>query len=289
MTKKQGLSSFVIGHNLKLYVKCMPINKRRSSLKDFFPFNANAAILLSAFTVLAYLCTYIFERSYCVSFNIPTEFISIDLNVLLPFWTIAIVLVFIIITITIAGYITLVTFKAKQKLYNFLLGNFILLWSFIILLYWHPEYRKYPDFYFEAFCVFNIILGIIIFALAKKKSTHEVPDEKREPLPAEYNNADLNRQFQTAINIFLVTFAIIIGAISDEVGKSAAKNKQDFYVFSDNKNVVVIRIYGDKIICKQLDTTKKKLRTGVIVIRNDAEHPLKLDLMHFGQLANGNL
>ncbi|HTK21636.1 MAG TPA: hypothetical protein VL442_19090 [Mucilaginibacter sp.] len=263
----------------------MDSDSKDFSLKQIFPFNVNAAILLAVFTAFAYACSYIYERSYCINFKIPSELISIDLSVLLPFWIITTIVVIISVFTLVLGYTTISRFKQKQKLYTFLKYNLILILSLGVSWYLHPDFAKlHKEFYYIGFSIFNILLIVVLIA-SKKRQDDQESNLDSEPSGNRTDLKVLANNLQSAINSFLIIIVVVTGMMSDEAGASAAKKRVNFYVLSDNNNMVVIRIYGEKVICKELDATRKRLTDKIMVIKNDAEHPLKLEEKHLGILA----
>ena len=71
-------------------------------------------------------------------------------------------------------------------------------------------------------------------------------------------------------------------------GETDASEQQDFLVPSTYQNSVVLRIYGDNLICAELDPQGTKLTDRFFTMSMDDEPKPYLSLQEIGRLAPGN-
>jgi len=225
-------------------------------------------ILIALATLLGYLIAYRYESGYMSFFGVPDDFIEINLiRVLIAGFTIFSVLLTFIVMIEgllfllpkDLGFFT----RPLLKLSPFLLA------VVISLLTYGLEWRKY---------IFLLILLIIfsflefVFPLLSQKEVKGY----REKLIAQdkydteristrfishfYENVERPTIFIFAIILFVVLFAATFG-------ESKAMRQIDYLTINTSPEAVVIRTYGDKLICLPFDRKSKEFKKRFFVIK----------------------
>lgn len=84
---------------------------------------------------------------------------------------------------------------------------------------------------------------------------------------------------------YYLFWLFLIFWIAGSAGKAKAVNEQEFFVLASAPNTVVLRIYGDRMICAPFNREDRKVERSLIIYRTDANPPLKLMLEEVGPLS----
>ena len=82
--------------------------------------SVDSAIILTSLTAFAYISTFLYELGYCQVFNIPKEYISVDINAMLPFWTIIILIFALFLTFHFIAVAIIYKIQKLSYLYSIL-------------------------------------------------------------------------------------------------------------------------------------------------------------------------
>ncbi len=220
-------------------------------------------IIIPVVPILAYLFAYIFEYRYAKYFEIPTYFISVDINTFF----------------TLAGYLYLAL---------------IILFNLMLIVFPHiknlpPKIaegikRLFPTLFFTIITIalfrkqwkewigFIIPLAILFFAmyilplLGKKGKTYvEKVTEAANRVDNEFDffldpilGGMRNKINKFGLNIIL--FIIWGGVLCSILGKAEAVNQKSFLVTQNPKELVALRHYNNKFICLPFDREKHSVK-----------------------------
>lgn len=223
---------------------------------------------------LGYLLAYTHELGYCNVFKIPKELILLD-------WTTVIVGV----SATFGASLLLVWFitmlflpmqskrpmgPIKRRLYFFfLVFVFTLLFSYKYLI---VKEVIYPIAYLVALAVFLFLIPIFT------KDAKEAVGYRNKLAAYDELQRKSEAPFFKRVGLKeLVLFIFLIGIFPFSYlgGRATAINQDEFYVPSTYPNSVVLRIYGDRLICAQLNKERREVeRTYFILRTNDEPRPM---------------
>jgi hypothetical protein len=86
--------------------------------------------------------------------------------------------------------------------------------------------------------------------------------------------------------IGILFFVLLLLSLSYLSGENTATRQEYFLAPSTNENSVVLRIYGDELICTQLDKQSNKPNGKLFILKLDDEPRPVLSLQKVGPLVN---
>lgn len=225
-------------------------------------------ILIGIVSLLGYLLTYVFQMGFASYFSIPIEFINIGLNEILFTTTLAIIIIYI--TISLSAFFSRAKFK---RLFRTLISIFL-----IVLIIFLKN---------SAFFIFVFIL-VIAFVLSpflqsqfysKKLIIETGTIETRTKTNTFFEQYLLKKSFFIfAIPLFII-FTYVFGILS-------AQSKHSFLTTKTktNTDIVVLAIYNNSIICAPLDRKNKTIEKHLYIFNKDSEDLSILKLERIGPL-----
>ncbi len=243
--------------------------------------------LLSGFGVavlsgMAYLMSYLYEVGYAGFFGIPERMIKLDL---------------ISVCFSVGAIFA---------------SLFILFFAINLVYMWRPVrpgplgrcfFRLSPILIVVAICrfftedwllfispvgTFMIVLIFIefVFPLFQRGKTY------REKLEAQ---EEVERNVQTIPDLMmrspggrtaLISILLILYLLSMPwlIGYSQASKRGNFLMISGEDDIVVLRMYGDRLICAPLDRVDRTVHRSILIMVNSPGKPLRLDWEKVGPL-----
>jgi|WetSurMetagenome_2_1015567.scaffolds.fasta_scaffold12007_5 hypothetical protein len=241
--------------------------------KIFFT-GINESISLLLLPTFSYFLLYVHEIGYCKCFGIPPYLIKPDLSTFLwfslPVFGISYFLVQLIDSL----------FSLKEMPTNVgpIRRILILYFPFVLLfLILEVIYRwQWKRFEFQAiilaltlFVVMMAdVLAIVISVISKGKGQSLLSELKglEQVLKFTYLRSRVGRQMLLLLFLFMIGFLI-----SFSLGESEALNQEVFLVPTSHPNSIVVRNYGDKIICIDLGKEEKNLPNYFFVLQLGAD------------------
>jgi amino acid transporter len=251
--------------------------------KIFLFFKNNPALLVTAFTAYGYYCAYFYEVGYCNYFHIPSIYINVEIINIIYF------------TASTSGIILLIAFHLRGVVFDrpnitrtrkraFFELNFvaIVIWYFFTLTFEVP--KKFFWIYLSALIILNLALRSYFWYLRKKAArltvryTGEFPNDSPESINEKVaiklnpKNADNSIKRQLTFMEELINYAIgvfIMPAVFLVFGFGAAQKQTYFSFLSQHPTMMVIKKYGDEIICKNYDKKSKKIGDSTLIFKLD--------------------
>lgn len=206
-------------------------------------------LLIVIATALGYGLAYVHELGYCEVYHIPVDLIRLDLTTILVAITaslggLAILVWLVFQTMTIPLYISAI----RKKIY-LALSCFILLGLFGFF-YLTVEEFKQLGIMFLFFLLFVFVAPWLIRKIPTKRKRLDIPIDR-------WMN---NKYFQYGfIVVFVIAFIFVSGYLA---GRSDAWKKEIFLVPSSNPELVVLKVYGDNVVCGKLVQKSDEIGLG---------------------------
>ena len=212
------------------------------------------ALIIAISPVLGYSLAYVYQLGYCSVFNIPTDLIKLDLTTVLMAiaGTLGVLFFFSGFIFMILSIPRNISTIRRNILFSLVLLFFLFIFS---LLFFTTSEAEQVAIMYGIFLLF-IFLGP---SVARKISGIKWGKVKNESDKASADRVSqiINTKYfkYSMLGVILLVMVIYCGALA---GRSDGMNKQIFYVPSSNPNSVVLKIYGDNMICTSLTYSQNK-------------------------------
>jgi len=215
----------------------------------------NASIFITLISALCYLLAYVYQFGQCLYYNIPDNFIEMDLQTVIPFASFVLVVLLVIGAITyIFEDVFIETFLTSFQRNSF---RFLVLFvPFITYLLRIAEIIS-SQYAYGVLGVTFVLTFVLLYVFNRRNKKHHIPAPVDSP-----NETKFNFEIVYAV----MAFAMFIVAFG-EAGYLQASYKNKFYVVEHDKgNVALIKKYGGKLFCKQFDAQTHKFKNSFIII-----------------------
>lgn len=230
---------------------------------------ANPTLGLALASAYVYLCTYEYETSYLKEFNISSNFFFFDINIVLrDSYEVLLAAGEIIILheslFMLCGGL-LKKYPNQRKIIRATIA--LVLLGIIFLLYFPYKPKTsllmvsiIAGVFIGAFLIFFIWIATSMLIEKIQKKTYIPPEQT-----AITNEATFSKWYSLVITIGYPFY------ICSMLGQGAAFHETTFQVFNDSTKAVVIRKYGDALICKDLTKLHKVGAKTIIYKISDAK------------------
>lgn len=234
---------------------------------------------------IAYYLVFTYESAYCRLFGIPAGFIHPDLTTILIYTSVVVGAGFLLVML-IDAWIDLLrappAIHPAQHLIRLYLPFFLLL--LLLFSVYGSHWRKWL---WLALPLAVGTAGDFFIALLGDK---QKPYLTRLQGPAALMSGpgtvwDIARK---RLDLELVTFLIAMyfaRLISSSLGEAEALNQRVFLVPSAHPDSVLVRAYGDKILCAEVDPKTKKLMKQLFILTAGSDEALHFDTKEIGPLS----
>jgi hypothetical protein len=218
------------------------------------------AIILAFASVSAYYFSFSYEKSFLLYFGVPSQFITIDLTTLLSFGVI--VLFVILFVFPVLNLFMIIVSRIKNEHIVRLIRPY---WFFLIIFLTDiylfglekPEYLGILLVICLVFLFFDFIFPLLT-QRDKKTYTEKLIGQEEIESSIQYLPKNINIKFGREVAIFITLF--ILGVmISSDAGLAEAIRKEDYLFINTQPQLIVIRIYSNRLICAQYDEMKKEV------------------------------
>jgi|ERR1700722_7884739 len=244
------------------------------------------AVILFLAPALAYFLAFKYEQGYCGTFGVPYYFIKPDLTEILIFTSVAmgysITLFYVFDAWLDNGKINS---NPQIKPWQHLIVKYLplfALFGFMVIVY-AEFWRKWIWF----FCLFGIIVGLdMLVALtldSKDKSfTERLVKANVMDHPSSIFFKMRNRVGRAGA--LLISLVFLGSILATFIGNSEALRQTSFLVPSSNTNAIVIRSFGDKLICVEINPKTKIPTKTFFLLSVGSDNNLQLNLKDIGPL-----
>lgn len=241
---------------------------------------------------IGYAAAYLREWGFCHVFGIPIEFIQLSVTTVLIAITSGVGVMFLLFWLAdlFYGFRQQRNAKRSAPIRRRLVFDALYLIFFGCLFGLFPVLIRYwplPAFLFLALVFNQFLLPLIIQTnIAGYTNKLEAQDQMDTEAPGllDYFAARVGRAFI----FFGIAVLVFLGSMF-LTGYQTAVTQTDFLVPSTNEDLVVLRIYGDNLICAHYDIETKEAYKTFIVIKSDDEPRPILRLVRLGPLVSPNI
>lgn len=219
-------------------------------------------IIIAASPVMAYILLYCYEAGFIDSFMIPREFMAIELP--------SVVLIAALTLALISSGMFLIIPLIRSKIEILQKFGWILLIGAISLPTFLLSLVKMSKLISAVFLVIYLLI-IVSLLISRRKITI-----------VDYFNRYLGHE----ITFFTPMILLLLsgGILANVIGLADAQTKEEFLIIKTSSEMVVLRIYGDKLICAPFDRTKKEVKRTFSILKIAEDSNLKLSLEKVGPL-----
>lgn len=227
------------------------------------------SIILAGIPTLGYTLAYVHELGFCNEFEIPNEFIILDWTSIL--FAIGKILGIVLILLLYVQVFVVLKFWSEK------LGpiNQRLIRYFVIFLPLLIISIPYPSFWLEVLLVFLFFISLLLFVdflqpLIKSTDVKGYRNKLKHQDEFFERKIPWLDRFIRKIgmrNILILFFIIpLLFVASNFDGGDTAKRQEEFLIPSTNQQLVVLRIYGDNLICAPLDREAKEIERSFYIL-----------------------
>jgi hypothetical protein len=244
------------------------------------------AVILFLAPALAYFLAFKYEQGYCGTFGVPYYFIKPDLTEILIFTSVAMGYSITLFYVFDAWFDNgKINSNAQIKPWLHLIVKYLplfCLFGFIVIIYaefWH----KWSWF----FCLFGIIIGLDTLVALTLDSNSKSFTERLVRANAMDHPSSIFFKIRSRIGragALLISFVFLGSILATFIGNSEALHQTSFLVPSSNTNAIVIRSFGDKLICVEIDPKSKIPTKTFFILSTGVDNNLRLNLQKIGPL-----
>lgn len=218
---------------------------------------------------LAYCLTYIYEMAYIGVFKIPYEFVVISwMNVFPVAGKIFLILVLLLLSIQVLwAYLPEIAVKwgPIRRIFIKVLGA--LLPTIILLVPLKTFWSTLPLIVGSWAIVFLLCYLLVPLMTQKEIKGYRnklIAQERVDEAPATGQDKTVIRYIGGRRGIVIVFILPLLLFSAHIGGMNDAESKVEFLIPSTTQELVVLRVYGDNLICAPLDRENKEIERGFL-------------------------
>ena len=245
-------------------------------------------IIIAASPILAYLYTFRYESAFASMFKIPLRLIELNLTTFFVMvGTLAVVFFIVISFYNLIYQFIAVPFKKEEVIYGRIISLTPLFFMFAADVYLFGWLWRF--WVASLFVMFLVAFFFFLFPLISQRSKGSYLEKLRAD--DEYDAEHAQGLIVTLARSvgykhwYYFFWLYVIFCIAGSAGKAKAVKENEFFVLASSPNTVVLRIYGDRIICAPFNREDRKVERSLVIYRTDANLPLKLMLEEVGPLS----
>jgi hypothetical protein len=250
------------------------------------------AIFVAILSAAGYGIAYIHELGYNGEFLIPTQFIVLDLTTILI--TIGKILAVAAVAFIIVdfGYVLSIILGGRLESSKWMPYVRLSMPILVLVIFILAVLLKYPSLWPEMLPTVPMILFFIYIVFGLPLFTQKTQRGYEEKLKAELRRqaqfhdpvSDFFRRYLTLKVVVAFTLVCFIFLAAYFSGIGDARSQTEFLVPSKYPGVVVLRAYGDNLVCANFNKDTKEVTSRVFILRADADPELILVLSDIGPL-----
>ncbi len=247
-------------------------------------------LILAAVPFLGYLTIFVYELGFLTYFGIPYEFIQ-------PTFTSVCLVSAVIIGVLLFSFVSGHCFTVfLTTIFPIKEGSLLraikrISWQIFVLLFfvifWGKEWKQYlgPIMIFSMVVFFEFLWPLITGHKKKsynEKLAHQEDIERKyDPEFRIFFNFIDERLGRRNVAVFLTVALFMLFVY--QAGLIKAKQKDAFWQI-DGEQSIVLRIYGDTLICANFDTEKHAVGDQFSIVKIAPEKKLSLKMIKTGRL-----
>lgn len=226
------------------------------------------SIILAGIPILGYMLAYVHEVGFCSEFGIPYEFIILDWTRILIAIGKIIGIAFVLLLYLQVLVVSKPWIKKLGPINARLVKYIAVLFPFIIITI------PYRSIWFDMLLVFLIPVSVFVFfdflyPLIKWKDIKGYRNKLKRDDEFDISKNTLLDSLMERIGLSIVVIIAFIGVLliaSYFNGSDTAQRQEEFFIPSTNQQLVVLRIYGDNLICAPLDREAKEIERNFFIL-----------------------
>jgi hypothetical protein len=219
-------------------------------------------IIIAFSPLIAYILLYFHEAGFLDTFSIPREFLTLELSSVIFTSSIILVLVTLgfVIVIPLIRYWNVIEEKMISSLILAVMFFSQFLWFLILGL------KLFSVIFLTLFVFYILIIFISPIKMFVRRSFNRIFGQDLAPL------------------LLSLVFLVSIINLMWPIGRMEASSKEEFPVIGGSPEMVILRIYGDKLICAPFDRATKEVKRVYVILKIADDLNLKLSLEKVGPL-----
>ncbi|HUU41662.1 MAG TPA: hypothetical protein VMW42_12030 [Desulfatiglandales bacterium] len=259
----------------------MSDNEKKAAKRPF----VSEAVIIACSPLIAYFLTFIYEAGFAGVYKIPLSLVELNLTTVFTMAVAVATILFFVLMFFNPVYIFAVgPFRGKEYINTRIAALVPILILFLAnLLLFGALWKKWI---FSL--IFLIVMTSVVFFLPLiTQRSKESYLEKIKADAESYEPEDLygllakhlGRSYFYYLFCFFMFFLIVYSA-----GQAKAMKEKEFLVLASSPDTVVLRIYGDNIICSPFNRGTKEVQRSFIIHKVGETPPLELRLEKIGPL-----
>jgi len=270
-------------------------------------------LTIALLTIIGCMYSFLYEIGYFIIFGIPISLLGINIySIKIPIFILATYSITIFSLVTLYFVFKFFSDKILTLLYYIII--FIIAFDMIMITI-YLLYKIWNIFIIIVVFLLGTIYSKYLLTLILMPCRHqysykkEVPRDNSVPIYTEYKvkinsdtklyavqeevNIDKHPYMKEQVtevkasiksNIIIIALLILFSIISTAIGIVQAVTKEEYNVVNTSPEMVVLRIYGDNIICAPFNRISKKIYKDYVV-KNINDFNLVMTLEKIGPLS----
>lgn len=249
------------------------------------------SVLLAVIPALGFAVVYIYEVTFCGEFSVPSFFVRPDIFSVLGISTFILALTVFFIPLVDALIKSTVALKGWQKLFgNSQAPHWI---SAIVVKYWKVASWMTVGVIFIEGALWTLIIifvGVLFSDILRAFNGTKDQHEALKQFESSMSFGSSHNPFTSVENWFgrsaglLVATTVLGVVLAFELGQRHARGTAEFWMPSSHTNAVLVRNYGDKYICVELDWATRKPTKNVIIITSTDDKFTQFTATNLGRI-----
>ncbi len=246
--------------------------------------------MLTVIPAYVYFVSFLFEQAMCNWYGIPSYLIDISLTTILLFGTTLWTVIFSCVKLMglVVPMFKAANDETRPHLRMIFILNGLCLIIAIILLFSFPFSWLSLSIIVGVIASMNLFLwGIPLLTKIREKKSIK---EKLVSISDEEDRFDLINLLLKRLSHndrLLVGILIIIPGLSYFIGMGQAMKQEKYEVVTSMQNVIVLRKYGDLLVCSNYKSDNNLIGDSLILIRISDDPPLVLATKNLGRMQRG--
>jgi hypothetical protein len=218
------------------------------------------ATIIAVASASAYYFSYTYEKAFLSYFSIPQQFITIDITTILSFG--AIIFGALILIFPALNMFTIILSRTKNEYLGRLVRPY---WIFLFLILAH--------FYFFGLEKWTLLITYLVVCLIfaffdfifplitqRGMKTYTEKLHAQEEIESQFKSLPQEVSIKYGRDTALLVMLLIMGyLISSNAGLAEAMRQKSFLFTNTQPQLVVLRIYSNRLICAQYDDVNNEI------------------------------